>query len=84
MVAVVVAIVEVVVVDVVVAVLSSLDGVRNGWQRLARSVPVPSIVQHRRCVRVIPGSLTYVLRQHVGNLIVRGSRGVPNVIGGVV
>ena len=80
-------VVEVVVVEsrcVVVAALSPLDGVRDGWQRLAYSVPVPSIVQDGCCVWVMSGSLPYVLRQHVGDLVVGSSRRASNVVGRVV
>ena len=36
---------------------------------MTRSVSVPSIVKYCGCIRVMPGTFSYVLRQHVGDLV---------------
>ena len=80
------------VVEVVVAVvcdggcllLSLSDCVRDGRQRFAASIAVPTVVEDRCGVVMVPGAFSYVLCKHIGYMGGWSAWVCPQVVGGGV
>ena len=64
--------------------LSLSDCVRDGRQRLTASIYVPTVVEDRCGVVMVPGAFPYVLCKHIGYMGSRCAWVSPQMVGGGV